>query len=214
VNYIPYRQEWFYTKIHVPNLEQIQKEFVNLFWKTLGDNIPNDTGFFIVDYSADEVPALKSLLQHYDLADKWCSVGFSVMNNGCKFGGIHYDFVERHNKYLALNIPLLNCDGSYNVWYTGQPGNKTKVVQYNDSASVIVFAGKESANDVDTPSTHWVQGNITELDRVECTTPMLIHVGRPHQPEVTHDKLRVLLTIRFRPELTDVEFDRITALNI
>ena len=212
MTFTPYRPDWFYTKVQIPELENLQKEFLDLFWKTLGNDIPNDSGFFLIDYNEHQISSLQKLLQYYKLDNRWCTVGYSVINNGCKFGGVHYDYIDGNTKYLALNIPLLNCDGSYHVWYTGDIGDKARFTKYNDTANTIVFVGKESDNDVDTVSTYWVQGNVHEIASVECTAPMLVHVGRPHQPRVTHDRLRVLLTIRFSPELTDEDFARIVAL--
>lgn len=209
MNFIPYRPDWFHSKVYIPELEQLQKECIELFWKTLGNDIPEDSGFYFVKYSINEIPTIQKLLSYYKLNNNWCNIGFSVINNGCKFGGIHYDFINGAEKYLALNIPLMNCEGSYNVWYTGEVGDKIKTSRYNAVADTIVFDGKESVDDVESETTYWTTGDTTELDRVECTTPMLVHVGRPHRPEVTHNKLRVLLTIRFRPELTEEEFQRL-----
>jgi hypothetical protein len=210
MSYVPYRHDWFYTEIDVPNLTQIQDDFTQFFWKVLGNNLPDATGFYIVDQNTIDYPtSLNALKDYYNLSDRWCSVNFSVINNGAEFGGIHYDFVMGAEKYIALNIPLINCQGSYNVWYSGEPGDKTQISTYNNNTKVIVYANEDNAQAVDTTDTYWVTGHVEELERVECVKPMLVHIGRPHQPEVTHNNLRVLLSLRFRPELTDSEFDRI-----
>ncbi len=210
MHYTPYRPDWFYSTVHVPNLVRLQQEFTQLFWQVLGNNIPDTTGFFILDQQNLSLPdSLAELKSHYQLDNRWCSVNFSVINKGAKFGGIHYDFVLGAEKYLALNVPLLNCAGSYNVWYSGQPGEKTKIRTHTNNTEVIVYSDDADQQGTVTDHTYWVTGQVQELARVECTEPMLVHVGRPHQPEVDHEHLRVMLSLRFRPELSDEEFDRL-----
>lgn len=211
MHYVPYRKDWFYSSVHIPNLIELKKEFIDLFWQVLGDNIPQTTGFYIVDQNKIALPqSLTALKDYFELSDRWCSINFSVINNGSKFGGIHYDFVLGAEKYMALNIPLLNCEKSFNVWYSGDPGEKTKIRSYNNDTQVIVYTKDENQQGNTTDHTYWVTGKVAELERVECIEPMLVHVGRPHQPEVHHNDLRVMLSLRFRPELSDEEFERIT----
>lgn len=211
MQYVPRRKDWFYSKVLVPNLVNLQQEFIDLFWQVLGDKIPRTTGFYIVDQNKIVVPpSLLTLKDYYDLSNRWCSINFSVINNRSNYGGIHYDFVLPAEKYMALNIPLLNCENSFIVWYSGEPGEKIKVRSYNNNTNEIVFSENDNNPGLIIDNAHWVQGQTDELIRVECIEPMLVHTGQPHQPEVHHNHLRVLLSLRFNPELSDEEFDRLT----
>jgi hypothetical protein len=216
MDYTLYKPDWFYSEAHVPNLVEIQQDFIKIFWETMGNNVPEESGFFILDPSKVTYPtSLKRLIEHYNLGEKWCSINFSIINNGHKFGGAHYDSILGKEKYCALNIPLLNCDGSYIVWYAGNPDEQVKLEIYNDHTSKIIF--KKDYDHVQHPydvlSSYWVSGDPVELTRTECNKPMLVHIGRPHQPVVAHQRLRVLLSIRFKPELTDDEFSRLTQIS-
>ena len=211
MTYVPYQSDWFYTKVHVPNLENIQQEFTEFFWKMLGDQVPETAGFFVLDRNDNIPDSLNTLLDYYGLEKKWCSINFSIVNNGVPFGGVHYDAISGPEKYVALNIPLLNCDGSFIVWYSGEPGPPIRIGPYNSNTQNIIFEGDNNQLAVDAGTACWTVGQVDELARAECTHPMLVHIGRPHQPVVTHQRLRVLLSVRFKPELSAEEFERLSS---
>jgi hypothetical protein len=201
MSYIPYKSDWFYSPIDIPNLEQIQKEFVDLFWTKLGDKVPEGSSFLILDDDRSGYPAFIEYINAHGLENKWYTVGFSVTNNKAEFP-VHVDYVEGQERYISLNIPIINCLNSYIVWYEAELSEMGRISIYKDSIHNIVFPDDDSTDTYEANGAFWCK-NPSELLRVECAEPMLIHVGRPHRPIVEHNELRVLVTVRFRPELTN-----------
>lgn len=210
------RPDFFYSEVSIPNLKQIQEDFIDLFGKLFNTNVPSTWGFLIIDSNIKLPNSLTELKHAYNLGHKGNSVNFSVINNGERFGGVHCDATVGLEKYLALNIPLLNCDGSYISWYSGEPTEQAKTNLYNESATIIApprgATKHDTTQEIDAGTAMWVgpEHNLIKLNTVECLNPMLVHVGRPHQPSITHKKLRVMLSIRFFPELTEEEFLTLT----
>jgi hypothetical protein len=91
---------------------------------------------------------------------------------------------------VALNIPLLNCDGTYTVWYDGQLESK----EFDD-----YLIGAESAR----TAMQGDAGSLVEIDRCEANVPRWINVNVLHRPETTHNKFRVAASLRFDPEPLD-----------
>ena len=91
---------------------------------------------------------------------------------------------------VALNIPLINCDGTYTVWYDGHLESK----EFDD-----YLIGADSARTA-------IQGeanSLVEIDRCEANVPRWINVNVLHRPETTHNKFRVAASFRFDPEPLD-----------
>lgn len=210
-----YRPDWFFSEVYIPNLDHIKTEFTNLFYQVSKNQIPAGSAFFHCFYENTQYPkSLIDLMNFWKMADdRWCFINFCVLNNGAGFGGIHVDYyLSGADRYIALNIPLINCAKSYNVWYTGEPDPEAvvKSVNYENNVYTSIMNQNDNSDGILSPETRWVTGETSEITRVECTKPMLIHIGRPHQPEVHHNDLRVMLSLRFRPELSAEEFERIT----
>jgi hypothetical protein len=67
MHYVPYRKDWFYSSVHIPNLIEFKKEFIDLFWQVLGDNISRTTGFHIVDQNKIALPQSLTAELHRNL---------------------------------------------------------------------------------------------------------------------------------------------------
>jgi hypothetical protein len=193
----PKNPNWFYDLVNIPNLELIQKEFIDFFWASYKDKIPV-TGFYFIK-NLEKFTQFKIFLDSKGLGHKTCLASFSITCRSETFP-VHVDYVNNET-FLALNIPLINCENSYIVWYEADLENKLLLSDEKVLFSDDIVSGQpiyESGNSMTCK-------NSTEILRTESVIPMLIHVGRPHRPIVEHENLRVLASIRFRPELTDEE---------
>jgi hypothetical protein len=198
----PYQPDWCYYKVNIENLQQIQQESVQVFNYIMNDVILADPEFKIVEDLESRTPLLRKYLDSVGLQDRQYFAGLVVSTNGSEFP-IHVDNITGADRWVALNIPLINCDDTYTAWYDAnitQPltevGNYAQGINSNTEQAITTYNGLYYCTDA------------VEIARTECDQPMLAHVGRPHRGIVTHQKLRVLLTVRFRPELTREDFER------
>jgi hypothetical protein len=210
----PQTPDWFYSPVTVPNLKELQEQCLAAFFKEMAGVIPEKSSFVVIDTHrmAESCPAINQLIEHFQLKHKWYHVGFSVVNNSDEFK-IHVDYLDG-STFMALNIPLLNCDDTYAVWYDGiaDKGNDVYYADYKKDG-VVISAETDYLDQLNNTAVKnplggvWMKadGSAIELCRVEANQPILFNIGRPHRPIVSHKNLRVLLSLRFRPELTREE---------
>jgi len=198
----PYQPDWCYYKVSIENLQQIQQESVAVFDSITGGVVPDDPEFKIVEDLESRTPLLRTYLDNIGLQDRQYFAGLVISTNGKEFP-IHVDNINGSDRFVALNIPLINCDRTYTAWYDAditQPltdiGNYAQGINSNTEQAITTYNGLYYCE------------NSVEIARTECDQPMLAHVGRPHRGIVEHQDLRVLLTVRFRPELTREDFKR------
>jgi hypothetical protein len=201
--------------IHVPNLPVIQQELLQMFYQ-LCDPVPTGSAFISM-YNSDlqwqSLIHLNQWLTNLGLADRRIHCYYSVLNNASVMP-IHVDYTNEE-KFLAVNIPLLNCDGSYITWYNADIDPQMQIKETkNQSGPKRLLIYDESGEDYVTGNTsYWcMQEGAKQVQSVETTAPMLVNVSIPHRPEVKHDRLRVLFSLRFIfPELTMQEQLRFNA---
>ena len=173
----------------------------------LCDPVPTGAAFISLNNTDPQWQSLTHLnqwLTTLGLADRHIYCLYSVLNNASVMP-IHVDYANEE-KFLAVNIPLLNCDDSYTTWYNADIDpqlhiNETK----NQLGPKRLLIYDESGDDYITGETsYWcVQEGAVQVNSVETTKPMLVNVSIPHRPEVKHDRLRVVFSLRFVfPELT------------
>lgn len=132
-----------------------------------------------------DCPILFEELQRLKLRDSFKELAFiSVVID--KHFPAHVDVKPE----VALNIPLINGDGTYTVWYDGQPQSK----EFDD-----YLIGVESAR----TAIIGTADSLIEIDRCEANVPRWINVNVLHRPETHHNKLRVAASLRFDPEPLD-----------
>ena len=103
---------------------------------------------------------------------------------------IHIDGKNVDRKYaseVALNIPLLNCENSQMIWYEGNYG-----------LSLVPTDGNQKVYSL---KIHWVEGP-GEIFCQEIATPALVRVDVPHRVVNQQNKPRLMLSMRFSPDLT------------
>lgn len=213
MNYTPQHPDWQYSVISIPNSELIQQELLAVFWKLTG-TAPEGTAFISL-YSHQHVAEWQSLLHlnqwlktlGLENRDKLCY--FSVLNHA-SINPIHVDYANEE-RFISINIPLLNCENSFTVWYDADIDHHRKIKETMAPDTVQrLLIYDESAEEYFTGETsYWChQENAVEINRVECVTPMLVNTSLPHRPVVDHNNLRVLFAMRILPELSKEELSR------
>lgn len=183
--------DWLYRypKLSVEALPAIKKELQKLFVLSEQYSLVPYTSTYMEagdnEFIDQYCPTLCKELQRLKLRDSLKVLAFiSVVSD--KHFPAHVD-VESD---VALNIPLINCDGTYTVWYDGQPQSK----EFDD-----YLIGVESAR----TAIEGTADSLVEIDRCEANVPRWINVNVLHRPETHHDQFRVAASLRFDPEPLD-----------
>jgi hypothetical protein len=213
MNYQSCYPNWQYSLLKIPALELIQQELALVFHQLVKSE-PAGVAFITLNSDHCEWHQLTNLNQWLESVGlgtgKWKTSYFSISNNGdaCP---IHVDYAEDVN-FLTINIPLINCKDSYTVWYNTDIDYNLPVKEtaFNDTVNRLLIYDEASKHEKSSRCGFWCsQDNAIELNRVECVSPMLANVSLPHRPIINHAQLRVLFSLRIRPELTIEEIVRL-----
>jgi hypothetical protein len=195
---------WTYQFADFPteSWEKYSQELNKLWTAYSKKRIPDSAQFFIVSIENHETtfktfcPTLYTALKDKDLIQYIYGVAFLVVPPGEKTA-IHTD---SGSQYIALNMPVINCEKSYTVWYKTtnkmDPGTKWAYVK-EDS----VLSNDKFENYLSYDSDYFEFNSSVEIDRVECTRPLWVNYKIPHRPEVEHNNLRILASFRFHNSL-------------
>jgi len=183
--------KWFYKPVVVKKLKAIQQELLPLLYKEFPEFETSEGRFVYVDRSRIEpyAPLYTKFIKSMGLLDRWV---FSAFVTTSPIGDpipIHIDSMDWRNKCYGLNIPLINCEGTYTAFYDTEICEEQPVKDSNVIHEVRIQ--REGA-----PA--------TEICRVEATNTMWINTMIPHMPLSTHSKPRALITARFIPEVHDL----------
>ena len=184
--------DWLYFKANIAfdNLEMIQKELFDLFIEITGLDVETAASSFNLTIDVPLIiqscPVLISLLTKVDLVDYLGGVAFISTRIGADFP-IHVD----GDVDFALNIPVLNCQNSYTVWYQSEIGNlKIEPEEYGSiddfSNSVALLCDSNLAR---------------EIDRINANIPHWINTNIPHQPVVLGEGFRINSSLRFKSDI-------------
>jgi hypothetical protein len=186
--------DWLYCE---PNLNPtllpaIRAELLKLFVITKQHNlVPYTSTFADFDHVPTIVqtcPVLIEELKNLDLHEKTLegmAVSFISVVADREFPA-HVDVKAD----IGLNIPLLNCDGTYTVWYDGQ-------VMSGPGPDYTL--GSEEAKNAKPGDPN----SLIEIDRCHANRPLWINVNVLHRPVTTHNKFRVAASLRFFPAPMD-----------
>lgn len=179
---------WRYRYVTIPNLETIQSELYEAFNIVYDNDVNQMTpdyvfgrGYIIEEY----LPKTKEFLNELGILDRWAFVGFVTGNKGESLP-LHVDTLDWKRICYGLNIPVLNCEKTYTAFYDAQ----VKERAYSDKE-------RKTAHICD-------EETAIEIDRVECDRPMWINHTIPHKPIMTHEKPRIMASLRFFPEVHDL----------
>lgn len=183
--------DWLYHEpsLNTELLPTIQKELLKLFVQTKKDTLVPYTSTFVEindkELMRKTCTVLMQEFQQLGIYDNFFVISFISVESNQEFPP-HVDV----GVDIALNIPLINCEGTYTVWYDGQ---------LKDQGLPIYAIGSPIAeiSRVANPRT------VTEIGRCDSSIPHWINVNMLHRPETHHDRLRVAASVRFDPEPVD-----------
>lgn len=180
----------FFSKIKIDNLNEIQHEILN----TIDDFFqPLDTAEAKFHSANQKIKVssknLNNFLKSLKLYDRWIGTGLSLLKNNSL--SIHTDSINP-NRIFALNIPIINCQNSYTVWYDPIPNSKPVLSYYRSNESPIL-------------SYEYNKNEVIEVARLESNVPAFVNVKLPHSAVSTSQSPRLLISLRFHPDLTEEE---------
>ena len=179
---------------HQANLDpakflNIQKELLKLFLITKKENLVPYTSTFVEindkELMQTTCTTLMQEFQRLGIYNNFFVISFISVENNREFPP-HVDV----GVDIALNIPLINCEDTYTVWYDGK---------LKDQGLPTYAIGSPIAeiSRVADPRT------VTEVGRCDSSIPHWINVNMLHRPETHHDQFRVAASVRFDPEPVD-----------
>lgn len=201
---------WTYQLADFPDNEwELYSRELNKFWIAYSKkHVPEKAQFFFVAIENDEhkfkifCPTLYNALVEKDYLKHVIGIAFLVVPPTQKTA-IHTDSGDQST---ALNIPVMNCEKSYTVWYrTKDKLDDGHELSYVKSDSLL---SKDSFDEYLRYDSDYFDFNSSEeIDRVECNRPLWVNYKIPHRPEVEHNNLRILASIRFDSEFL-IDFNK------
>lgn len=191
--YAPLNKDWFYSYLDIPNLDIIKQELLNLA-NTTANKVVRNTGYFnIFRNNIVNCPAFMSYLASKGLDSKLNRVMYT---EGLLKPNPHVDSGNPNNCTYSLNIPLVDAEDSYTVWYAT---NKT----------YLLDRSKLGQNPEQTIG--WIDiADAYEVARLQYTQPALVNTTILHTGLTTRPS-RTICCTRFWPELTPEEVSRLTS---
>jgi hypothetical protein len=184
--------DWLYQQpnLSVDTLPTIKKELEKLFVRSKKFSLVPYTSTYMEISNTKLVtlycPTLYKELQKLKLQESLHTIAFiSVIAD--KHFPAHVD--AEYN--VALNIPLINCEKTYTVWYDGLPVSKENFEDY--------MVGAKAAR----TAVEGIADSLVEIGRCESNVPLWINVNAFHRPETHHNEFRVAASLRFDPEPLD-----------
>ena len=192
---------WLYKHVDIQNLAEIQNEFLAILNKYHSDWFsdswtPNKFCDLSLETVMREATAYSDFIRKLGLHSRWHSSYFATVNSGNNNNNqwvVHVDDKDSNYLSYALNLPILNCEDSYTVWYDVKPDSE-KIGWVKHYENVPCFLPEDI---------------IKEIGRMPATQSAFVNISIPHRPEVMHNNPRIVLTTRFKPELHDYDFDRL-----
>lgn len=192
--YRPVNIHWYYSYVDIPNLNIIKLELLNLLNSSV--NKIHNNEYYLNIYKLINCPAFIDYLQTKNLLKKFSRLLFS-------FGPVNTSLphVDTYNPiYLkySLNIPLINADDSYTIWYDT---HLTELKNY--------FSKYPNLNKNPESNHAWVDPvDAVEVHRARYTRPLLMNTTILHSGKAESDS-RIICGIRFYPELTDLDINQL-----
>ena len=181
--------KWLYKPIEVENLKEIQREIIPIIYKKIPDFFKAEPQF--IHIMRDEIepfaPLYTEFIKKFGVIEQWYWCAIITTNLGLDFN-IHVDSTEWEKRCYGLNLPIINCEGTYTVWYDAE----IESTFFDDADFRSVARIKKPNTDA------------TEIGRWDMSNPAWINTSIPHRPESTHKKPRAIISARFDPELHDL----------
>lgn len=187
------RPTWLYKPIDVKNLEQIKKECFDIFNKHYFGTL-NDKGFIFQyidqDIIRNEAPLYIQALKDIGVYERLTSCIFIGLKGDQRLtdSPIHIDTEDWESRSYALNMPVVNCQDSYTVWYD------SKIKDDPDTYIGGAHARYRTA-------ICFKEESSIEIGRWCVNNPAWVNVVVPHRAENNNPDLRLIISSRFWPEI-------------
>ena len=180
---------WTHKIVKVDNLEIIQQELIPVLYKEIPDFESAKSQFVYVLREKIEpyAPTYVKFIESLGILDRWTYCG--IITTNANSIPVHIDSINWRTRCYGLNLPLINCEGTYTVFYDAEIDD----VQYRNSSDSRHTARMMKPN----------SKNI-EIERVESNTTMWVNTHIPHAPVSTHSNPRAIISARFTPEVHDL----------
>ena len=172
-----------YKYVDFPNLKETVKEILKII-----PELHNDTSVY-KSYDKEFFSNIKLLKDGVEKFKPWNEI-FDIAIVSTKANSslpIHKDFGPIEKTIYSLNIPIYNCDKSYNILYklkeNAQPEKRT-----DDKNEYEYFKYKEK--------------DVEEVARFYLTQAVLFNTQMPHTAINPTNEPRIMLTMRFNTPLT------------
>ena len=193
---------WCYKRIYnVPHVSEIQSELLGFMVK-IKPNISEwntDVVYLPKDKIVGNLPLYENYLKSINVFDRWHYSLLVYNNNGEKLP-IHVDSTNWEGRCYALNMPALNCQNTYTVWYDAEIDDSVENSQSTNDKYVDIRSDnlKSTARIIKNGAV------ATEIDRLETDSPAWINYTIPHTGLCYHNNPRAMFSSRFNPELHDI----------
>jgi len=206
--------KWFYKPVEIADLEKIQQELMPV----LREKVPDiDSKIIFGGYkhvTKNELilfaPTLIEVVKKLGVFDRLSYATFVIaankrISNKIPFN-IHIDHYDWRIISYALNIPILNCENTYTVWYDTELDTDIEgYIKVNTGISPEAWSDENLSIDKIASPIIQKKGTVaTEIARLHSINPAWVNISIPHAPINTTNEPRVLISLRFSPELHDI----------
>lgn len=173
-----------YKFINIPKFDEIQQQLILLLPKVFKEI---KTSAYLAESNVvlSACPALKEFFEKNSLV--WDIARFFMTAPNDQLP-IHVDGDKQYPKFLALNLPIVGCENSTMNWWEHASYAETLNTGRYYGATTDMY----DSNGL--PPTH----------TCSLTTPALVQINVPHNAINPQEHERVILSIRFKPEPTEL----------
>jgi hypothetical protein len=190
--------DWLYqtANIKVENLELYSSELYKLVNDIVDFDTSNTRFYAISDVQKIKryCPKLIAELKDLGLADILAWVGFSIINERWENQEfkIHIDPISHDS--IGLNLPVLNCKGSWTVWYSPKNVVESKL----PFGEYYMFDGKIADG---SGAIRYDDTGVIEIGRCSYETANWVNACIPHGVERTYKNTRIVASLRFTEDI-------------
>jgi hypothetical protein len=169
-----------YKYIDIPYLEDIQRiipKYLPELYKTESKFTPE---------SPEPFSKCWQLVKAIETLTPWSNVQGIVIIS-CSITPPFDIHTDNYDTTYALNIPLLNCEDSYTLFYKVKDGQ------------VPVSKAVEQTHNL--PYTFYRPDQVEVIDKMYLHKAALFNVNVPHKPVTETDSVRLILSVRFFKEV-------------
>lgn len=176
-------------------LPQIQFELIKLLKLKVPDFTKATSQFIVpggnIETTRKTCPTLMEELERLELAHMLKMIAMIMVTPDHEYP-IHIDSTNPARMSVALNMPVLNCQNSYTIWYDAKIQYEQYVPEYVIGDDIAWMAVPCDSN------------NAVEIARCDANVPHWVNIYRPHVPKCDHTMFRVNASLRFTADIYKV----------